>query len=87
LVVLVTLVWRVLPFLVVLVTLVWRVLPFGQYGSRSLYANCLGGSLNLVSFPGFGTHAYVFFPRLNNEQVEMVPDKDHPVERRNANVM
>lgn len=52
-----------------------------------LYANYLGGSLNLVSLPGFGTHAYVFFPRLNNEQVEMVPDKDHPVERHNVNVM
>jgi len=63
------------------------VLPFGQNSSRGLYANYLGGSLNLVSLPGFGTHAYVFFPRLNNEQVEMVPDKDHPVERHNVNVM
>ena len=35
----------------------------------------------MVSFPGFGTHAYVFFPRLNSEQAELVPDKDHPVER------
>lgn len=52
-----------------------------------LYANYLGGSLNLVSLPGFGTHAYVFFPRLNHEQVEIVPDKDHPVERYNSNVM
>lgn len=43
-----------------------------------LYANYLGGSLNLVSLPGFGTHAYVFFPRLNSDQVETVPDKDHP---------
>ena len=71
----------------VVVTLIWCVLPFGLYGSRGLYANYLGGSLNLVSLPGFGTHAYVFFPRLNNEQVEMVPDKDHPVERHNVNVM
>ena len=42
-----------------------------------LYANYLGGSLNLISLPGYGTHAYVYFPRLNSEQVEVVPDKDH----------
>ena len=46
-----------------------------------LYANYLGGSMNLVSLPGYGTHAYVYFPRLNSEQVEVVPDKDHPWKR------
>ncbi|CAE7705495.1 Pdk1 [Symbiodinium sp. CCMP2456] len=34
-----------------------------------LYASYLGGSMNLVSLPGYGTHAYVYFPRLNSEQV------------------
>lgn len=42
-----------------------------------LYANYLGGSLNLVSLPGFGTHAYIYFPRLVSNLVEVVPDKDH----------
>ena len=42
-----------------------------------LYANYLGGSMNLISLPGYGTHAYVYFPRLNSEQVEVVPDKNH----------
>merc|ERR1719188_1079334 len=42
-----------------------------------LYASYLGGSLDLVSLPGYGTHAYIYFPRLSDEQVEVVPDKDH----------
>jgi len=41
-----------------------------------LYARYLGGSLDLVSLPGYGTHAYLFLPRLAGEQVEVVPDKD-----------
>eukprot|EP00930_Biecheleria_cincta_P091294 TRINITY_DN80834_c0_g1_i1.p1 TRINITY_DN80834_c0_g1~~TRINITY_DN80834_c0_g1_i1.p1 ORF type:complete len:397 (-),score=52.37 TRINITY_DN80834_c0_g1_i1:74-1264(-) len=42
-----------------------------------LYTNYLGGALNLVSLPGFGTHAYIYFPRLASNLVEVVPDKDH----------
>jgi len=42
-----------------------------------LYALYFGGSLNLVSLPGYGTDAYIFLPRLDSEQVEVVPDKDH----------
>eukprot|EP00929_Paragymnodinium_shiwhaense_P119319 TRINITY_DN91201_c0_g1_i1.p1 TRINITY_DN91201_c0_g1~~TRINITY_DN91201_c0_g1_i1.p1 ORF type:complete len:494 (-),score=90.94 TRINITY_DN91201_c0_g1_i1:129-1610(-) len=38
-----------------------------------LYARYLGGSLNLVSLPGYGTHAYLYLPRLTSEQVEVVP--------------
>jgi signal transduction histidine kinase len=38
-----------------------------------LYARYLGGSLNLVSLPGYGTHAYVFLPRLPENLVEVVP--------------
>jgi len=41
-----------------------------------LYARYLGGSLDLVSLPGYGTHAYLFLPRLAREQLEVVPDKD-----------
>lgn len=41
-----------------------------------LYARYLGGSLDLVSLPGYGTHAYLFLPRLAGEQVEVVPDMD-----------
>jgi pyruvate dehydrogenase kinase 2/3/4 len=42
-----------------------------------LYASYLGGSLNLVSLPGYGTHAYVFLPRLPQELVEIVPRRDY----------
>lgn len=42
-----------------------------------LYCRYLGGSLNLVSLPGYGTNAYIFLPRLSSEQVEVVPDKDN----------
>jgi signal transduction histidine kinase len=42
-----------------------------------LYASYLGGSLNLVSLPGYGTHAYVFLPRLPQELVEIVPGRDY----------
>jgi len=38
-----------------------------------LYANYLGGSLNLVSLPGYGSHAYLFLPRLPEKLVETVP--------------
>lgn len=38
-----------------------------------LYASYLGGTINLVSLPGYGTHAYVFLPRLPENMVESVP--------------
>lgn len=38
-----------------------------------LYASYLGGTMNLVSIPGYGTHAYVFLPRLAEKMVESVP--------------
>jgi signal transduction histidine kinase len=38
-----------------------------------LYANYLGGNINLISLPGHGTHGYVFFPRLPEKMVESVP--------------
>lgn len=38
-----------------------------------LYASYLGGTINLVSLPGHGTHAYVFLPRLPEKMVETVP--------------
>lgn len=55
--------------------------PLAGYGvglplSR-LYAWYLGGSLDLVSLPGYGTDAYLFLPRIQSEQVEVVPDSDH----------
>lgn len=38
-----------------------------------LYASYLGGTINLISLPGYGTHAYVFLPRLPEAMVERVP--------------
>ena len=38
-----------------------------------LYASYLGGTINLVSIPGYGTHAYIFLPRLPEKMVESVP--------------
>lgn len=43
-----------------------------------LYARYLHGSLDLVSMPGYGTDAYLHLPRLESDQVEVVPDADHP---------
>ena len=40
-----------------------------------LYARYLGGDLNLISLPGYGTHAYVFLPRLSSDQIETFPDQ------------
>ncbi|CAE7260988.1 PDK, partial [Symbiodinium sp. CCMP2456] len=42
-----------------------------------LYARYLHGSLDLVSLPGYGTHAYVNLPRVESQQVEVVPDADY----------
>ncbi|CAK9025761.1 [Pyruvate dehydrogenase (acetyl-transferring)] kinase isozyme 4 [Durusdinium trenchii] len=42
-----------------------------------LYARYLGGALDLVSLPGYGTHAYVNLPRVQSQQVEVVPDEDY----------
>lgn len=41
-----------------------------------LYARYLGGSLDLISLPGYGTHAYLFLPRISANQQEVVPDRD-----------
>lgn len=38
-----------------------------------LYVSYLGGTLNLVSIPGYGTHAYIVLPRLPEQMVESVP--------------
>jgi len=40
-----------------------------------LYASYLGGTINLVSLPGHGTHAYVFLPRLPEKMIESVPNR------------
>jgi len=45
-----------------------------------LYARYLGGKLNLVSLPGCGTAVHIFLPRMQAEQIEVVPDDDNPVE-------
>jgi len=55
--------------------------PLAGYGvglplSR-LYARYLGGSLSLVSLPGYGTSVDLFLTRINAEQVELVPDEDN----------
>mmetsp|Transcript_79930 Transcript_79930/g.158343 ORF Transcript_79930/g.158343 Transcript_79930/m.158343 type:complete len:452 (-) Transcript_79930:287-1642(-) len=55
--------------------------PLAGYGvglplSR-LYTRYLGGSLDLVSWPGYGTDVQIFLPRLSSEQVEVVPDQDN----------
>uniref|UniRef100_A0A7S2MIY7 Protein-serine/threonine kinase n=1 Tax=Helicotheca tamesis TaxID=374047 RepID=A0A7S2MIY7_9STRA len=42
-----------------------------------LYTQYMGGSMNLVSLPGYGTQAYVFLPRDTISQCEVVPDLDH----------
>uniref|UniRef100_A0A7S2Q1D3 Protein-serine/threonine kinase n=1 Tax=Zooxanthella nutricula TaxID=1333877 RepID=A0A7S2Q1D3_9DINO len=42
-----------------------------------LYARYLGGSLDLISMPGFGTDAYLMLPRLEASMMEVVPDNDH----------
>mmetsp|Transcript_46962 Transcript_46962/g.140213 ORF Transcript_46962/g.140213 Transcript_46962/m.140213 type:complete len:455 (+) Transcript_46962:75-1439(+) len=41
-----------------------------------LYARYLGGSLNLVSLPGYGTSVDLFLTRVCSDQVELVPDDD-----------
>lgn len=38
-----------------------------------LFASYLGGTINLISIPGYGTHAYIFLPRLPEQMVESVP--------------
>jgi pyruvate dehydrogenase kinase 2/3/4 len=37
-----------------------------------LFAQYLSGSLNLVTLPGWGTHAYLYLPRTRSEQVEVI---------------
>jgi len=54
---------------------------FAGYGVglplAKLYARYLGGSLDLVSLPGYGTTVDLFLTRLQSEQVEVVPDEDN----------
>jgi len=38
-----------------------------------LHARYLGGRLEVTSFPGFGTDAYVLLPRIEGDQVEEMP--------------
>ena len=40
-----------------------------------LHARYLGGSLDLVSLPGYGVDAYLSLPRVDAELVETVPDE------------
>mmetsp|Transcript_85068 Transcript_85068/g.264303 ORF Transcript_85068/g.264303 Transcript_85068/m.264303 type:complete len:466 (-) Transcript_85068:113-1510(-) len=40
------------------------------------YARYLGGSLNLVSLPGYGTSVDLFLTRVSADQIELVPDED-----------
>ena len=40
-----------------------------------LYANYLGGSINVVSLPNYGTHTYIFLPRLPEHLIEIVPER------------
>jgi len=42
-----------------------------------LFAKYLGGSLKLVSLPGYGTSVDINMPRVSSEQVEQVPDDDN----------
>lgn len=38
-----------------------------------LHARYLGGKLEVTSFPGYGTDAYLFLPRIDADQVEEMP--------------
>lgn len=42
-----------------------------------LYARYFGGTLKLVSLPGYGTSVDLFLRRVNSKQVEIVPDNDN----------
>ena len=42
-----------------------------------LYARYFGGTLKLVSLPGYGTSVDLFLRRVNANQVEIVPDDDN----------
>lgn len=37
----------------------------------------MGGSLGLVSWPGYGTDVHIHLPRVDKDQREVVPDQDH----------
>eukprot|EP00434_Breviolum_minutum_P019514 symbB.v1.2.017212.t1/scaffold1339.1/size137066/3 len=41
-----------------------------------LHAKYLGGSLDLVSLPGYGVDAYLSLPRVETDLVENIPDED-----------
>merc|ERR1739842_199173 len=46
-------------------------------GLSRLYARYLGGTLDLVSLPGYGTSVDLFLTRISTEQLEVVPDDDN----------
>lgn len=55
------------------------IVPLAGYGvglplSR-LFARYLRGSLGLTTWPGYGTDIHLFLPRLDHEQVEVVPER------------
>lgn len=39
-----------------------------------LYCRYLGGSMNVVSWPGYGTDVHLSLPRVSFQQIEVVPD-------------
>jgi signal transduction histidine kinase len=41
-----------------------------------LYARYLGGSLDLRTWPGYGTDAYLVLPRISSKQLEVIPDQE-----------
>jgi len=49
-----------------------------------LYARYLGGSLELVNLPGYGTSVHLLLPRLQCDQVEVVPDEDNEPDGRGS---
>eukprot|EP00931_Biecheleriopsis_adriatica_P115898 TRINITY_DN91647_c0_g1_i1.p1 TRINITY_DN91647_c0_g1~~TRINITY_DN91647_c0_g1_i1.p1 ORF type:complete len:400 (+),score=60.40 TRINITY_DN91647_c0_g1_i1:19-1218(+) len=49
-----------------------------------LYARYLGGSLDIVSLPGYGTDAYLSLPRVDSDLVEVVPDDDNDSDVRSS---
>lgn len=55
--------------------------PLAGYGMglplSRLYARYLGGSLRVVSLPGYGTSVDIFLSRVSSEQMELVPDEDN----------
>jgi len=49
---------------------------FGLPLSR-LYCRYLGGTLHVVSWPGYGVDVHLSLPRLSSQQIEVVPDLEY----------